>query len=172
MSSHLSADDLLAGAASRHRLTLPESVLPSGSAAAGGSVLLRPLTVGDVQRINKAAKDEGLLTSLLMVQQALVEPALTLEQVQRLPAGLAEYLLQQVNRLSGLSLSDDDLEQAIRAPLVKASFVLAREFGWTPAECSALTVGQVMLYLEMLAGQGEAGRLAAEAAASTRERVA
>ena len=54
-------------------------------------------------------------------------------------------------RLSGLSMAADDLEAAVKAPLAKACFVLAREFGWTPADCSALTVGQILLYLEMLA---------------------
>jgi hypothetical protein len=32
--------------------------------------------------------------------------------------------------------------------------VLAREFGWTPDECSRLSLGQVLVYLEML-GRGE-----------------
>jgi len=41
----------------------------------------------------------------------------------------------------------------VRAPLARACFILAREFGWTPAECSELTVGQVLLYLEMIARQ-------------------
>ena len=118
---------------------------------ANPEVLMRPLTVSDVQRVAKAAKDQGLLTSILMVQQALVEPAMTIDQVGKLPAGLMQFFLSEVNRISGLSLSADELQQAVRAPLTKAVFVLAKEFGWTPSECSELTVGQVLLYLEMLA---------------------
>jgi len=86
-----------------------------------------------------------------MVQQALVEPALTVDQVHRLPAGLVEFLLAEVNRTSGLSLGGDDLTDAVHAPLARACFVLSREFGWTPDKCAELTVGQVLLYLEMLA---------------------
>jgi hypothetical protein len=35
-------------------------------------------------------------------------------------------------------------------PFLWASFVLAREFGWTPQQVQAMTMGQVGLYLEML----------------------
>jgi hypothetical protein len=37
--------------------------------------------------------------------------------------------------------------------MTRACFELAREFGWTPDECAALTVGQVLMYLELL-GRG------------------
>jgi len=154
----LTANDLLSGSGQTHSVTIPAEVLSEGAQAAGGSVMLRPLTVGDVQRIGRAAKDQGVLASVLMVQQALVEPAMSVEQVGRLSAGLAQFLLGEVNRISGLSLSQDDLQQAVRAPLTRATFVLAREFGWTPAECSELTVGQVLLYLEMLGGEGSGPR--------------
>jgi hypothetical protein len=56
-----------------------------------------------------------------------------------------------VNAISGLAVEADELERAVRAPLARACFVLSREFGWTPNECAELTVGQVLLYLEMLA---------------------
>jgi len=90
-----------------------------------------------------------------MVQQALTVPELTTEQVASLPAGLVRFLVQEVNRLSGLDVGEDELETAVRAPIARACFVLAREFGWTPQQCSDLTLGQVLLYLEMLA-RGEA----------------
>jgi hypothetical protein len=64
---------------------------------------------------------------------------------------LVQFLLAKVNAISGLSLDGDDLDRAIKAPLTRACFILSREFGWTPAQCSELTVGQVLLYLEMLA---------------------
>jgi hypothetical protein len=86
-----------------------------------------------------------------MVQQALVDPALSLEQVHSLPAGLAEFLLAEVNRVSGLALGADELTEAVHAPLARACFVLAQQFGWTPDRCADLTVGQVLLYLEMVA---------------------
>jgi len=92
-----------------------------------------------------------------MVQQALVAPKMTVEQVGSLSAGLVQYLLRRVNQISGLDLSDEDLDKAVKAPLARACFVLSRDFGWTPAECSELTVGQVLLYLEMLARDQKGG---------------
>jgi len=89
-----------------------------------------------------------------MVSQALVEPRLSVDQVHRLPAGLVEFLLAEVNRISGLTTPSDELADAVHAPLARACFVLAKEFGWTPQACADLTVGQVLLYLEML-GRGE-----------------
>ena len=77
---------------------------------------------------------------------------MTVEQVGGMPAGLVEFLLEQVNRISGLSMDANGVEQAVRAPLARACFLLSREFGWTPEQCSQLTMGQVLLYLEMLAG--------------------
>jgi hypothetical protein len=144
----LSADDLLAGASLQHHAEVPPHLLPE--AAAPGGVVLRPLTVRDIQRVTQAARDQSALTSVLMVQQALVQPSMTVDQVSGLPAGLVEFLLAQVNRISGLALDPEDVDQAVRAPLSRACFTLSREFGWTPEQCSQLTVGQVLLYLEML----------------------
>lgn len=156
MKQKLTANDLLAGSAQKHSVTIPADVLPAGTQSAGGEVLLSPLTVSDVQRIDKAARDQSVLTSLLMVQQALVEPDMSVDQVSKLPAGLVQFLLAEVNRISGLTMSEDEMQHAIKAPLTKAVFVLAKEFGWTPSECSELTVGQVLLYLEMLSGDSQA----------------
>ena len=153
MARSLTAEDLLAGANMQHAVEIPAALLPKGETA--GSVVLRPLTVRDVQRVTQAAREQAALTSTLMVQQALVQPPLTLEQVSGLPAGLVEFLLEEVNRISGLSMQAGDVEDAVRAPLSRACFLLAREFGWTPEQCSQLTVGQVLLYLEMMA-TGEA----------------
>lgn len=156
MATRLTAEDLLAGSGQTHAVVIPADVMPAGAGAVGGEVLLRPLTVADVQRIGKATRDQGVLASVLMVQQALVDPDMTIDQVGALPAGLARFLLAEVNKISGLALSEDDLHNAVKAPLTRATFVLAREFGWSPSQCSELTVGQVLLYLEMLAG-GSAG---------------
>ncbi|HYJ84691.1 MAG TPA: hypothetical protein VEW46_01385 [Pyrinomonadaceae bacterium] len=154
MARALSAEDLLAGASSTHTVRVPTALLNADGANNGadaGEIVLRPLTVRDVQRVTAAAKEQQLLASVLMVQQALVSPQLTIEQVGSLPAGLVQFLLARVNAISGLSLDGDDLERTIKAPLTRACFILSREFGWTPAQCSELTVGQVILYLEMLA---------------------
>lgn len=154
----LSGEQLLAGAATQHRVPVPHTVLAPGSdpppgvtrAEPAGEVVLRPLVLADVLRLHRAAGEDRELASALMIQQALVEPAMTLDEVHRLPAGLVEYLLGEVNRTSGLSISGDELESAVHAPLARACFVLAREFGWSPDKCAELTVGQVLLYLDML----------------------
>jgi len=164
MSSVLTAEELLAGASLTYKVALPAAIVrPSlanseaneASPALAGEVELRPLQVRDIERAARAAKEQRVLTSVLMVQQALVSPKLTVEQVGSLPAGVVQFLLQRVNRLSGLSLDEDELEHAVRAPMARACFVLAREFGWTPEQCSDLTVGQVLLYLEMLSKNGQ-----------------
>lgn len=151
--SALTADQLLAGAAATYTIDLPRALLGHAAedGAIAGTVVVRPLKLRDVERITRAAKEQKVLTSALTVQVALVEPRLSVEQVSDLPAGLVQFLLEKVNAVSGLSLGEDELDRAVKAPLAKACFVLAREFGWTPAQCSDLTVGQVLLYLEMLA---------------------
>jgi hypothetical protein len=146
---------LLAGEATATVEIPPQVMAPAGGEeTVPAQVVIRPLVLADVQRIQRAARDENALTSVLMVQQALVEPKLSIEQVGRLHAGLVELLLREVNRISGLSLGSDDLEELVRAPLARACFVLAREFGWTPNECAGMTLGQILVYLEML-GRGE-----------------
>jgi hypothetical protein len=164
MAHPLSAEDLLASGATTSTVTLPAALLggsgssgSTGSTNGDGEVVLRPLLVRDVDRVVRAAREQRVLTSVLLVQQALVSPKMTVEQVGSLPAGLVQFLAERVNALSGLSMDEDDLERAVKAPLARACFVLAREFGWTPAECSELTLGQVLLYLEMLARDGHSG---------------
>jgi hypothetical protein len=159
MAHQLTADELLASATSTFTVQIPAALLrprasnepPNGAGDVAGDVVLRPLQVRDVDRAVRAAKEQRLLTSVLLVHQALVSPTLTVEQVASLPAGVAQFLTERVNAISGLAMDQDDLERAVRAPLARACFVLSREFGWTPNECAELTVGQVLLYLEMLA---------------------
>ena len=50
-------------------------------------------------------------------------------------------------------MDGEALAGAVEAPLARACFILAREFGWSPQEVGELTMGQILLYLEML-GQG------------------
>jgi hypothetical protein len=144
----LTAEDLLAGSALEH-----EVALPPGLGELSGSVTIRPLTVRDVQRIAHAARDDRELAAGLMIRQALVSPALTAEQAGRLPAGLARFLVDEVNRLSGIDTPRDRLAELVQTPLAKACFVLADEFGWTPEDVSAMTIGQILMYVEM-SGRG------------------
>ena len=149
----LSAEDLLLAGSATQRVAVPARVQDPAAPpdTPPGEVVLRQLRLAELARIAKAAKDDGHLTGVLMVQQALVEPALSVEQANRLHAGLVQHLLLEVNRISGLAISADELEQAVQAPLAKACFTLAREFGWTAEQCANLSIGQVLLYLEMAA---------------------
>jgi hypothetical protein len=150
----LSPEDLLAGSALTYEIEIPADVLrpaaPAGNGNGHGSVRLRPLTVGDLQIISRAAKESDSLLAILMVQRALVDPPMTVAQVAAAHAGLVEYLLEQVNRISGIDASRDQILAAREAPLAKAAFLLAQEFGWTPQQVSELTLGQVLLHLQML----------------------
>ncbi len=152
----LAIDELLLGGRGTHIVEIPAEVLVPGdpgldSGSVSGSVTLRPLVLADVQRIQKAARHDEALTTVLMVQQALVEPEVSIDQVNRMHCGLIEFLLAEVNRISGLTMGREDMEHVVREPMARACFELARRFGWTPDECAALTVGQVLVYLEMAA---------------------
>ena len=157
----LSTDMLLAGAETVFTVTVPPNILnpadgdPKGKSDDAMAVTLRPLRLADLLRVQKAARDNDHLASVAMVQQALVEPKVTIDQVNKMHVGLVQFLLQEVNRISGISMSADELENTVQAPLARACFVLSREFGWTPEQCAGLTLGQVLVYLEMLGKKGD-----------------
>jgi hypothetical protein len=151
----LSASDLLAGSELVYDIELPAHLLAAGDLGAHESVgvQLKPLTVKDLQLINRAAKDQDQLTATLMVQTALVEPALSIAQVGNLSAGLMNFLLDEVNRISGISTAETELNSAAQDPLARSAFILAREFGWTPEQVSEMTLGQILLNLQLLKEQ-------------------
>jgi hypothetical protein len=150
----LTTEELLAGGSLVHEVEIPVDVLNTNGST-NNQVKLRPLTVRDLQLIGKAAKDDESLSAALMIQQALVEPTLKLEQVSKLPGGLARFLVEQINGISGINTPRDALEELVQAPLARACFTLAKEFGWTPEEVSGMTIGQILLYLEMARRNGE-----------------
>src|SRR4026209_499677 len=146
----LTAEELLAGGAVTHEVEVPQEFRRSnGDGTGNGHVVLRPLTVRDLQRIGKAAADDESLSASLMIQQSLVEPTLKHDQVAQLPAGLARFLVERINAISGISTPRDALGELVQAPLAKACFVLAKQSGWTPEAASGMTIGQILLYLEM-----------------------
>ncbi|MDZ8054547.1 MAG: hypothetical protein RMX68_008600 [Aulosira sp. ZfuVER01] len=154
----LSAEELLAGSTLTHEVEIPFDLLSTnGNGTADTRVVLRPLTVRDLQKIAKAARDDEQLSATLMIQQGLVEPALKLEQVSQLPAGMARFLVERINTISGISTPRDALAELVQTPLARACFFLAKEFGWTPEEVSGMTIGQILLYLEMARGGDATG---------------
>ena len=112
---------------------------------------LRPLTVGDLQTITRAAKESDSLVATLMVQQALVEPELTVAQVSSMHVGLVQFLLEQVNEVSGISTTVGAAGRGGRRAALARRRTCSRErFGWTPQEVGELTLGQVLLNLKLL----------------------
>src|SRR5438874_748002 len=128
---YLTADELLAGSAVTHAVEIPAELLPpragsNGDGAQPGRVRMRPLTVRDIQRVTKAARDDDALLSVLMLKEALVEPELSFEQLNELPAGVARILLHELNRVSGLSV-DVHLD-----PLAETALASGRSEGAGP----------------------------------------
>lgn len=152
----ITPEELLAGKDVAFDVEVPPAILrptPSGRAEtgpSGGQIRLRPLTVKDVQLIAKAAKDDEVLTSVLMIQRALVEPSLTQNQIAEMHSGLVAFLVDCINHISGLSTTEDELKDMTDSPIVRAFFVLAKEFNWTPQQVREMTVGQIVGYLELL----------------------
>jgi hypothetical protein len=147
----LSAVDLLAGADAFHDVEVPSALLGGPAAlAADRRVRLKPLTVNDLRLIARAARDNDELTAALMVQRSLVEPSLSLPELSRIPVGLMQFLLREVNAVSGISASEEAVARAIEDPLAQAAFRLSRAFGWTPDEIGRLTMGEVLAHLQLL----------------------
>jgi hypothetical protein len=149
-------EELLAGKEMIYDVTIPSDILrPKLNAKEVAPevekrIRLRPLTVKDVQLILKAAKDDEVLTSILMIQRAVVEPALKQNQVAEMHSGLIGFLVDCINRISGLTTSEAELREMAEAPLMQTFFALAKEFNWTPDQVRQMTIGQILGYLEML----------------------
>lgn len=145
----LTAEELLAGSDLTHEVDVPTNLLGTKDVdLKSAQVVLRPLTVRDLQRIEKAAREDDALSAALIIQQALVEPQLKLEQVSQLPAGLARYLVERINTISGIDTPRDALEELVQAPLAKAFTILAKEFHWTPVQVAGMTIGEILLFLQ------------------------
>src|SRR5262249_61938718 len=127
----LTSEELLAGGSLNHEVTIPpDLVTNNGRSVPDARVTLRPLTVRDLQRIGKAAREDESMSAALMIQQSLVEPSLDVDQIGKLSAGLARFLVERINSISGISTPRNALEELVQAPLAKACFILGKEFGW------------------------------------------
>lgn len=157
-SPYLTATDLLAGSQVLHDVVIPASILnpqsgetvgPSmnGLSAASTSVRVRPLSLATMTLISRATRDDASLVPILMIKEALTEPALTVEQIRQMHVGLVHYLVSQINLISGLGADGACLDQAVNSSLGQTHLLLAQHFGWTPDQVSQLTPGQVAVYL-------------------------
>jgi hypothetical protein len=154
----LTAEALLAGADTIVDVKIPSSLLAAAATDTprpsseddDRCVRLKPLTVNDLRLIVRAARDNDDLTAALMVHRSLVEPVLTLAQVSAMPLGLMQFLLREVNRLSGITAGEEEIALAIEDPLARASLHLSQAFGWTPQDIGRLTMGEVLTHLQFL----------------------
>lgn len=154
----LSAETLIGGAEASSEIEVPARLLEGNAAVATEDrrVRLRPLRVRDLRLIARAARDNEDLVAALMVQRALVEPELSIEQVGALPVGLMQFLLREVNRVSGITATEDEILAAMEDPLVRASLLLSKELGWTPEEIGRLTMGEVLMHVASLRAEASA----------------
>ena len=110
----ITPEELLAGKALTYDVEVPPSVLAAGEEGPRNSeakkIRLRPLTIKDVQLIAKAAQDDEVLTSELMIHRAVVEPKLKQNEIAEMPGGLVRFLVERINRISGLSAGADELK--------------------------------------------------------------
>ncbi len=153
----LTPQELLAGSLLVHEVVVPAAVLHPGGAAADDPerrVRVRPLKVATLALISKAARDDASLVPLLIVKESLVEPALSFEQVRQMHAGLVQFLVTAIHRISGLAPDGAAVLEASASAIGEAHVLLARHYGWTPAQVAELTPGQMAVYL---AGTGAAG---------------
>jgi HD-GYP domain-containing protein (c-di-GMP phosphodiesterase class II) len=152
--AYLSAEELLAGSTLSYDLEVPEEVIHPGQLESEArpklKIKLKPLSMNSVQRILKASRDDDGLMSALMVKESVMDPVLSYDDVMKLNSGLIRFILGEVQRISGLKAIEDELIQAVQEPMAKACFILAREFGWSPQQISDLTLGQVLMYIEMI----------------------
>ncbi len=149
----LRAEELLAGSQMTYEVEIPPKVLSPGEdrpPEGPSRVRLRPLRVSDLQRLTRAAREKDQLLATLMVQQAQAEPELSVAQVAGLHVGLLQFLLARVNDISGTSISNEEMAEHMASSLARAAHILAREYGWTPQQVNDLTLGQVLLHLQML----------------------
>ncbi len=141
----------MAGSLLIHDIAVPEEVrLPKLGVAKSGErrfVRMRPLSVGTLAIISRAARDDASLVPLLMIKEAMVEPAVTLDQVRQMHVGLVHFLVGEINQISGLGPDGEAYEEALRSPAARTHLLLAKHFGWTPEQVAQLTPAQVMVYL-------------------------
>lgn len=152
--AYLTSEELLAGSSLSYDLDVPADIINPGQINTDNEpalkIKLKPLSMNAVQRILKAAKDDDGLMSALMVKEAVIEPILSYDATMKLNSGLIRFILNEVQRISGLKASEDELTDAVQQPMAKACFILAREFGWSPQQVAELTLGQVLMYVEMI----------------------
>lgn len=155
----LTPQELLAGSQLQHEVEIPAAILRPGQSDDVESstrhiVRLRPLKVATLALISRAAQDDAALVPLLMIKEALVEPQLGFDEIRNLHAGLVQFLVAAVHRVSGMQADGEAMRAAGDSAIGEAHLRLARHYGWTPSQVAELTPGQMAVYLSALPGLG------------------
>jgi len=158
----LTPQELLAGSQLQHEVEIPAAVLRPGQPDPSHEsenttrhiVRLRPLKVATLALISRAAQDDAALVPLLMVKESLVEPQLGFDEIRSLHAGLVQFLVAAVHRISGMQADGEAVRVAGDSAIGEAHLRLARHYGWTPSQVAELTPGQMAVYLSALPGPG------------------
>jgi hypothetical protein len=105
----LTAEDLLFGVHSSYDVAVPQSLLqPTADRSEIGAdkdknVQLQPLSLRTFQRIVKTCQYDSDQISRYMIREGLINPKLTDEQIAMLPVGIANFLVEKIQWISGLS---------------------------------------------------------------------
>ncbi len=103
----LTAEDLLAGASATYDIAIPPHILRPGAresdSAEATVVQLRPITIGSMQLILKAAREDPGQIPLLMIKESLETPQMSLVQISKMHLGLVEFLISHIREISGLT---------------------------------------------------------------------
>jgi len=67
----------------------------------GKKVKIRKLNLGDLQKITQYAGDDPWKNAIAILQRALIEPKMNINDIQRLPPVIANKLVREIAELSG-----------------------------------------------------------------------
>lgn len=67
----------------------------------GKKVQIRKLTLGDLQLIYKFAKDDPFMTTVGILQKALINPSLNLADIKKIPPFIANKIVKEITEMSG-----------------------------------------------------------------------
>jgi len=92
----LSAEDLVSGSDLVHAVEINTRDIK-------GMVKVKPVTLKIVQKATKAAGGNTSAVSRYLIKQALVEPAMSDDQIDSIPIGLVNVISNKINEISGIS---------------------------------------------------------------------
>ncbi len=111
----LSAEDLLLGTQTHYDLVIPPHILQPDLAPQNAEqddkpvastekiVVIKPLSLKAFQLILNASKSNGDQIPTFMILESLVTPQMTAAQIGALPVGLVNFLVENIQLISGLS---------------------------------------------------------------------